>query len=126
MSRFAITICLVILSFTAFAENGFVGRASVTSGIVDREPVDELNVVPLETDKLYFFTELMQFQGEQIRHIWKYKDEVMATVTFDVKGPRWRVYSSKNMLPEWVGDWTVEVLDQNDNLISSYQFSYGP
>ena len=47
----------------------------------------------------------------EFTHRWTYNGEVKASVEFNVRGPRWRVYSSKNMTPEWTADWTVDVLE---------------
>jgi len=63
-------------------------------------------------------------QGQKVRHRWIYKGKVQAEVTFKVKGPRWRVYSSKWLKRKCLGDWTVLTLDRRGRTLSRNKFSY--
>ncbi len=97
---------------------GIVARSAFTTAIADREPVDTLQTIEANDQKIYFFTELLEMQGQTATHRWEYNGEVMAEVAFEVKGPRWRVWSSKNMQPGWVGEWKVSVLNSANEVIS--------
>lgn len=101
------------------AVSGTVQRALFTSNIEAREPVDELQQLVTTQAQVYFFSELMGFEGQEIWHRWVYQDEVMAEVVFQVGGARWRVHSSKNLMPEWTGTWRVEVVDSNGRVLAS-------
>lgn len=90
-----------------------VARAIFTTGIEDREPVDELAELPADAGQVYFFTELQGLEGRTVSHRWEYEGRVVAEVPFEVGGPRWRVYSVKTMSPELVGTWTVMVVDES-------------
>ena len=57
-------------------------------------------------------------------HQWTYNDEVMFEKTFEVKGPRWRVWTSKTLIPSWTGSWTVNVLDEDRTVLASESFEY--
>ena len=104
---------------------GKVARAIFTSEIIDREPADDLTEINNTTDRIYFFTDLRNLTGQIITHQWEYNDKVMAEVKFKVGGgPRWRVYSSKNLLPEWTGIWTVVVSDENGQILDTSVFNY--
>lgn len=103
---------------------GSVARAVFTTGIKDREPVDKLTTVSTDTDKVYFFTDLRNLSGHMIRHRWEYNGKTMATVEFGVGGPRWRVWSSKRLLPQWTGKWTVSVVDENGKVLGQASFEY--
>ena len=124
--------CLLLMPLSGMAAEGdaakpgsdSVARAIFTSGIVDREPVDDLTTVPTSLDRVYFFSDLRNLEGQIITHRWEYNGKVMAEVKFQVGGPRWRVYSSKNLLPEWSGQWTVIVTDENDWPIKASVFDY--
>lgn len=104
---------------------GEVARAMVTSGISEREPVDELAEVAADAGNVYFFTELRGMQGQQVVHRWVYNDQVMAEVPFNVNGQRWRVWSSKTLKPEWTGTWSVSVVAGNGEVLVSRQFQFG-
>ena len=50
----------------------------------------------------------------------------MAELNFDVGGDRWRVYSSKKLIPTMVGAWEVVVLGSDGTLIHSSEFELVP
>ena len=97
---------------------GTVARSAFTTAIADREPVDTLQTIEAQEQMIYFFTELLDMQEQTASHRWEYNGEVMAEVTFEVKGPRWRVWSSKNLQPEWLGEWKVSVINGANDVIS--------
>jgi hypothetical protein len=113
----------ILLAGAAQAE-GSVARAIVTTGVADREPVNDLERVMAGNQKVLFFTELRGMEGQTVKHRWSHGDESLAEVEFKVGGPRWRVWSSKNLMPEWAGEWKVEVVDSADNVVSEKSFSY--
>ena len=80
----------------------FVGRTKSVNALTDA-----MNINPM-----FYFTELKGFEDQVVMHRWSFNGNVMAEVSFNVGGPRWRVYSSKRFQPEWDGDWIVEVVDQ--------------
>ncbi len=103
-----------------------VARAVFTSGVQDHEPVDSFTKLSDDHDKVYFFTELHGLAGHTITHRWIYQGKVKADVTFQVKGERWRVWSSKRLEPSWTGTWQVDVLDQDGTVLDSTTFDYIP
>jgi len=98
--------------------------AQFTTGIEDREPIDQVSFVENTVDKVYFFTDLRGFAGQTVTHRWIHAGETMAEVPFEVSGPRWRVWSSKGLLPDWIGDWTVEVLNSAGEVVAAETFTY--
>jgi hypothetical protein len=98
---------------------GSVARSTFTSGIQDREPVDQLTEVTTPSGKIYFFTELRDLDGQTVQHRWLYQGQVVAEVAFNVGGSRWRVWSNKSLQPDQLGTWTVEVVDGNGRVIAS-------
>jgi hypothetical protein len=40
-----------------------------------------------------------------------------------VRSSNWRTWSSKTVLPQWVGQWQVEVLDRDGTLLKTIAFS---
>ena len=48
----------------------------------------------------------------------------MAHVPFEVRGPRWRVWSSKKLIPDLIGDWTVEIVTAEGEVIAAETFTY--
>jgi len=97
---------------------GSVVRSIFTTGIQEREPVDKLKDTAGKTDKLFYYTELRDMSGQTATHRWEYQGKVISEVKFDVRGPRWRVWSSKAYSPGWEGDWKVSVLNGAGEIIS--------
>ena len=104
---------------------GEVARAQFTTGVTDREPVDAVTRVDAAARTVYFFTELRDLQGRHVVHRWEHDGEPMAVVGFDVGGPRWRVWSSKQMLPEWQGLWRVQVLTDDGAVLADEILAFG-
>lgn len=103
-----------------------VARAQFTTAIDNREPVDKVAVLSPPAAEIFFFTELLHMQGHTIVHRWKYRGEVVSQVPFDVKGPRWRVFSKKVLEPDEVGEWSVTVVDESDWPLYVELFRYDP
>lgn len=119
-----LAVITMVLPLQATAQDGTVARAQFTSGILDREPVDSMMTLDSQTDRVFFFTELRNMEGRTVVHRWELNGEVMAAVTFDVRGPRWRIYSSKELLPEWTGAWQVSVVDETGTVLDSEMLNY--
>lgn len=109
---------------TATQNAGQVARATFTSAIEDREPVDGISTLSNDNEKIYFFTELKDMAGQAVAHRWEHNGEVMAEVPFEIGANRWRIYSSKNLDPSWTGEWVVSVIDGQGGTISSKSFTY--
>jgi len=90
---------------------GSVARAVFTTAIADREPTDRVLVLSSTVDEVYFFTDVRHMEGRKIVHRWEYEGRTIQEVPFEIKGPRWRVYSRKSMAGANVGKWRVIVTD---------------
>lgn len=115
----------------ASAESGFsrgsVVRSVFTTGVKDREPVDKLNQSKTHDNHIYFFTELRDMSGQTAVHRWEHDGKVVAEVKFKVRGPRWRVWSSKTFSPNATGEWKVSVLNGAGEVIAEDEIDYaGP
>lgn len=108
---------------TGFSK-GRVARSAFTTDVIDREPADDLTTITNNTASVKFFTDLRDMSGHTVIHRWEYQGKVISEVTYDVKGPRWRVWSSKNMLPHWLGKWTVSVVNTVGEVIETREFDY--
>lgn len=104
--------------------------AQFTTGVENREPVDQITFVESGVKKVFFFSDLRGLTGRTVQHRWIYDGKTVAEVNFEVRGPRWRVWSSKDLLPDWIGDWTVEIAivgsaeDGEGEVIAAETFTY--
>lgn len=60
--------------------------------------------------------------GDKITHVWYHRDAERFRIALPVKGSVWVTHSEKNILPAETGDWRVDVLDPEGDLISVFQF----
>ncbi len=111
------------LGSSSFA--GEVSRAIFTTDIDNREPVSMIDSIDAGSyTSISFFTELNGMNGQIVTHQWTFNDKVMFEKTFEVKAERWRVWTSKTLIPSWTGVWTVHVLDDDRSVLSSKSFEY--
>ena len=95
-----------------------------TTAVENREPVDQVSFVENDVRTIIFFSDLRQLEGRTVTHRWLHGDAVRAEVAFEVRGPRWRVWSSKDLLEDWLGDWTVEIVLDDGEVIAAETFTY--
>ncbi len=103
---------------------GTVARSTFTKGIAEREPMDFIDKLGTNSNKIYYFSELRGMAGQTVTHRWEHDGKIMAEVPFTVGGDRWRVFSSKNLEKSWQGEWKVSVIDQSGGTLAVNTFSY--
>ena len=101
-----------------------VARATFTTGVVDREPRDAIRTLSNDNVEIFFFSEIRDGSGATIMHRWEWNGQMMAEVPFEVGGPRWRIFSSKQLDPNWLGEWTVLLVDAAGQVLSRESFRY--
>lgn len=120
-----LTVTLFIGNYAIAGSDGSVSRALFTIGVDNREPVIMVTSISADSyDSISFFTELTDLNGHTVTHQWMYNDKVMFEKSFEVGGARWRVWTSKTLIPSWTGTWTVNVLDDDRTTLESKSFEY--
>jgi hypothetical protein len=107
----------------------FISRAVLTTGISEREPVDVLKESIEQTEfqeKLFFFTEVRKLKGQTISHLWFHQDQLMAEISLTISADRYRTYSSKNIMPSQTGQWRVEAVTEQGELLAQKTFRIIP
>lgn len=119
---FLFLICCTV-AFSVQASEIQVVDISITSAIENRMPVDNLEVYPADYGKLYCFTRIVGAELEtQVTHVWFYEDQEMARVTLPVQSADWRTFSSKRFLPQWIGQWSVVIEDDQGSSLAEVMF----
>ena len=127
MKKIATVILGLFLTFSVLAhewphEN--ISEAVFALDVEDRVPFNIIEEADNSLGKIYFFTNIRNLTGEYITHRWIYGDKVMADVRFEIRGPRWRVWSSKNLWHTWIGEWRVQVLLDDASVLFEKTFNY--
>jgi hypothetical protein len=118
-------ILVLTLCLSGNAAAGEITRALFTTGIDNREPVGIVDSIDsTSSNSISFYTEITNMSGQTITHQWTHLDKIMFEKTFEVKAERWRVWTSKTLIPNWTGTWTVNVLDAERELLTSKSFEY--
>jgi hypothetical protein len=122
-----IALLLLLLVNSALAQwpHENISQAVFAKSVEDRMPIEIVTEVDDSLGKIYFFTNIRNLTGDKITHRWLYKDKVKAEISFNIKGERWRVWSSKNLWHTWTGQWTVEVLNQHNQVLLTKTFEFG-
>lgn len=128
--RLILTITLFTLSFISSAEEltPSVSRATLTSAIESREPVDNWNrkTISSSTQKIFLFSEVLGNAGSIVKHRWFLNGQLEAEVVLNTGSNQWRTYSSKNLDPALhSGNWEVTVVDAYDMILATQTFTYG-
>ena len=98
-------------------------RDVVTTGVINRQPIDAATVFPPSVGTLYYFTEVVgATAATPITHIWSYNGEPVAEISLLIEADHWRTWSRKRILPNWIGSWEVEAVDPDGNVLSSQTF----
>lgn len=103
---------------------GKVARAIVTTAVENREPVNRVLILENKIPEVFFFSDLRHMEGQQITHRWEHEGKVVLRKQFDVSGPRWRIFSRKELKPEMTGQWTIVITDKDDCPLKAVVFQY--
>ncbi|MCF7886023.1 MAG: DUF2914 domain-containing protein [Candidatus Marinimicrobia bacterium] len=120
-----VSIFLFIFSSLVFSEENNIS----VSKMVFCQEVEELQPIKIDStfadtvDKVYCFTKIKGAQDTiEITHVWSRKGEEMARVPLSVKSSSWRTWSSKQMLESWTGQWRVDVISPEGDVLKSKSF----
>ena len=73
--------------------------------------------------KLYAFTRIVGADGDtRVYHKWYHGDELMADVPLTVRSNDWRTWSTKNVQPEWTGDWRLVIVGEDGTVLKTVKF----
>jgi hypothetical protein len=104
-----------------------ITRAAICRQVVEREPVDAGTSFEPPVEKLYCFTHITGAQdATEIYHVWYFAEIERAVIKLKVNSASWRTYSSKIIQPHEIGDWRVDVLGAEGNILKSVNFKITP
>ncbi len=93
--------------------------------IYKRNPVkpgiDFINTV----DTLFCYTKISNSGlKQQVRHVWFFNNKEMTTVKYNIKPSfNYRSWSRKKIMKNQIGEWRVDVVDSNNELLGSINFN---
>lgn len=100
-----------------------IAEAQVGTGVEDRVIVGEAASFSSSVERVYCLSFVKGADtSTTINHVWYYKDKKMVDVSLDVKSPAFRTWSYKTILPEWIGTWRVEIVDDAGEVLKIIGF----
>ena len=100
-----------------------IQKFAFCESVKDREPVGVSTEFPSDIGRVYLWTSIYGAdQPTEIKHVWYYGVQKMREITLGIKYRRTRTWSYKNILPQWAGDWHVEVVDEQGRVLKKLSF----
>ncbi len=97
------------------------------SGVTDRMPTGMADSFGADVGKVFTWCKVTGATDTTfVRHVYYFNGDEMGSVDLPVRSSSWRTWSSKNIMPGWVGDWEVKIFDANGNLLESKTFKITP
>lgn len=101
-------------------------EAQLCTGIDSRMPTGMADKFPPEVGKVFLWCRILgATDTTMVKHIWFYNGQEMATVNLPVKSSSYRTWSSKTILPEWTGNWSVKIVDADGATLKEMTFTVG-
>lgn len=80
----------------------------IATGVMDREPQGVSVNFDANVGVLYGWTRVTGAANQTIEHVWTHGPHE-SVIEIEIGGSPWRVWSSKNIPPEWTGQWVFQV-----------------
>ena len=120
------SIAAVVLAVPALAWTGSlqVQDVAVGTGVSGRVPTGISTYFDSSVGRLYAFTRITGAEEEiRVYHQWYYGDVLVADVPLSVRSGDWRTWSTKNVQPDWTGDWRLVVVSDDGTVLGSIKFA---
>ena len=97
----------------------------ICRGIYKRNPIKPGYKFINNVDSLFCYTKISNSGPKQeIKHVWFFEDEEISSVIYNIKTSyNYRSWSKKTIYPKQTGNWRVDVVDGNGNVLGTRDFS---
>jgi len=103
-----------------------VAGAVFCRGVEEREPVGNAVTFSPDTGRIYLWTEIEAARiPATVTHVWYYGQTKLLEVPLSVDYSRTRTWSYKTIVPDWVGDWHADIVDENGTVLKRVSFTIG-
>lgn len=100
-----------------------VEKAVICRGVENRTPLGTGNVFASDAGTLFCFTKVVGATSEtMIIHRWFLNGDLKSSVNLPVKSRSWRTWSSKRIDAADAGDWMVEVVSGDGDVLATILF----
>ena len=118
-----IILAALLVTTLLYSQQLKVDEMVFCTSIEERTPVGIDSVFSVDAERIYCYTKLSGSEEPTvISHVWYYDGEEKARIKLNVKASEWRTWSSKRMTDYWLGDWRVDIFDNQNNVLQSKSF----
>jgi len=120
LALFILIVALIDLKAQSILK---IERIVVSTGVENRQPVGESDTFADSVGTLFCYTEIRGMgDSTTVSHVWYHGDNRRADVKLNVRGYRWRTWSTKVIQKDWTGDWRVDVVSADGKILKSKRF----
>ena len=135
-----LSLCLMCMTLCLALTTIFVGtvrsqpmtslqvvEGNICTDVVDRNCENANTRFYATVERLYCFTKIMGVEDDTyVTHVWSFGDIERARVKLGVRSPTWRTFSSKEIQPHEIGDWSVDVVGADGQVLTTIPFTIQP
>ena len=121
---FALLIGLMPANLIAQEQAAVEVEIVIALGVEDRQPVDAGTSFPEDVGQVTAWTRVTGLANTTVEHVWRYREHERV-IAVNVGGSPWRTWTTKNIPPEWDGEWTLEVRTEGGEVVASTTFTVG-
>ena len=100
-----------------------VERIVVGTAVEERLPVGESDTFADSVGTLFCYTEIRGTgDSTTVSHVWYHGEIRRADVKLNVRGYRWRTWSTKVIQEDWTGKWRVDIVSADGKILKSKRF----
>lgn len=81
--------------------------------------------IPKFVRQLRFTAHATELNTDAVILRWLWQNRIMQTQNVEIKQNSFKILSEQSLYSAWQGDWDIEILDQQQNVIYRYSFIYG-
>ena len=120
LALFILIVALIDLKAQSILK---IERIVVSTGVENRQPVGESDTFADSVGTLFCYTEIRGMgDSTTVSHVWYHGENRRADVKLNVRGYRWRTWSTKVIQKDWTGDWRVDVVSADGKILKSKRF----
>ena len=101
-----------------------LNEVMICRGVYKRNPIKPGFIFSNNVDSIFCYTKISNKGAKQeIKHLWYYENKLITAVTYNIKTSyNYRSWSKKTILPSQIGEWRVDIIDDEENVLGSRKF----
>jgi hypothetical protein len=104
-----------------------IKRFVLAQGVKNRVPIGSIEDIQFNqanSVRVYAYSIAVGLMNDTLYYIWRLNDTEIARVTVEVGGEHWRSYSSKQIKLIAHGDWSVTLVNKEEEVLAVSRFHY--